>query len=252
MFLDEEIVFNRPDVTSGRYNFCSVVRVPLVAAPFRVRLLSLSFLFSVRKSGKKIEDLGRSCEAKKMKQKILQIIDECLEVKKKSKLLVDVIEKITREIIKCYRNDRKVVIFGNGGSASDAQHIVTELVSRFEKERKSLSAISLTTNTSTLTAIANDYSFDKIFSRQVESTVIKGDIVIAISTSGNSKNVIEGAKQSKKQGAIVVGFTGSNGGKLKSVCDIILEVPSNVTARIQEVHITVGHIICKLVEDEIF
>jgi len=188
----------------------------------------------------------------KMKQKILQIIDDSIAVKEKSRSLSGVIEKIARVIIKCYRAGGKVVVFGNGGSAADAQHIATELVSRFEKERKSLNAIALTTNTSAITAIANDYSFGKIFSRQVESTVEKKDVVIAISTSGNSKNVIDGAKQSKKQGAVVVGFTGSDGGKIKSVCDITLKVPSNITARIQEVHITVGHIICKLVEDELF
>ncbi|MFH1540399.1 MAG: D-sedoheptulose 7-phosphate isomerase [Elusimicrobiota bacterium] len=187
-----------------------------------------------------------------MINKILQIIDECLEVKEKSQLLAPVIEKIAQEIIKCYRNDRKIVIFGNGGSAADAQHIATELVCRFEKNRKSLNAISLTTNTSILTAIANDYSFDKIFSRQVEAIVEKGDVVIAISTSGNSKNVIEAAKQAKKQGAIIIGFTGFNDGKLKNVCDIILMAPSKITARIQEVHIMVGHIICKLVEEELF
>jgi len=186
-----------------------------------------------------------------MKQKILQIIDDSIAIKEKSKSLSGAIEKITLAIIKCYRAGGKVVIFGNGGSAADAQHIATELVSRFEKERKSLNAISLTTNTSSLTAIANDYSFDKIFSRQVESTVRKGDVVIAISTSGNSENVIDGAKQSKKQGATIVGFLGCDGGKLKKLCDIPLIVPSKNTARIQEVHITVGHIICKLVEDEV-
>ena len=188
----------------------------------------------------------------KMKNKILQIIDDSIAVKEKSKLLSGVIDKIAKAIIKCYRADGKVVIFGNGGSAADAQHIVTELVSRFEKERKSLNAVALTTNTSAITAIANDYSFGKIFSRQVESTVEKKDVVIAISTSGNSKNVVEGAKQSKKQGAIIVGFLGCDGGKLKKLCDIPLIVPSKNTARIQEMHITVGHIICKLVEDELF
>ncbi|MEW6556578.1 MAG: D-sedoheptulose 7-phosphate isomerase [Elusimicrobiota bacterium] len=187
-----------------------------------------------------------------MKSKILQIIDDSIAVKQNSKALVPVIYKIAKEIINCYRRKNKVVIFGNGGSAADAQHIATELVCRFEKERKSLNALALTTNTSILTAVANDYSFDKIFSRQIESTVQKSDVVIAISTSGNSKNVVEAAKQAKKHGAVVVGFTGADGGKLKRVCDIILKVPSKNTARIQEVHITVGHILCKLVEDEPF
>ncbi|OGS38848.1 MAG: phosphoheptose isomerase [Elusimicrobia bacterium RIFOXYD2_FULL_34_30] len=187
-----------------------------------------------------------------MKQKILNILDESISIKEKSKLLVDVIENIAQEVIKCYKNGNKVVLFGNGGSAADAQHISTEFVSRFEKERKSLFAIALTTNTSAITAIGNDYSFDKVFTRQVEAFVQKGDVVIAISTSGNSKNVIDAAEQSKKQGAVIIGFAGASGGKLKDVCNITLKVPSENTARIQEVHITVGHIICKLVEDELF
>lgn len=187
-----------------------------------------------------------------MKEKILKIINESIAVKEKSKVLSGAIEKIVRQIIGCYHKGKKVVIFGNGGSAADAQHIATELVCRFEKERKSLPAIALTTNTSMITAVANDYSFDNIFLRQVESTVQKGDVVIAISTSGNSRNVIIAAKQSKKQGAVVVGFTGDSGGKLKGVCGITLTVPSKNTARIQEMHITAGHIICKLIEDELF
>ena len=187
-----------------------------------------------------------------MKDRIIALIDESIAVKESSKTLSNTIEIIARELIKSYRAGGKLIIFGNGGSAADAQHLSTEFVSRFEKERKSLNAIALTTNTSTLTAIANDYSFDKVFSRQVESIVQKGDVVLAISTSGGAKNVIEGAKQAKIQGAIVVGFTGETGGDLKDVCDITLMVPSKQTARIQEVHITVGHIICKLIEDELF
>ncbi|MBN1383657.1 MAG: D-sedoheptulose 7-phosphate isomerase [Elusimicrobia bacterium] len=187
-----------------------------------------------------------------MNKKILDIINESIIVKEKSKKLSGTIEKIADEIVKCYRRGKKVVIFGNGGSAADAQHIATEFVSRFEKERRSLPAIALTTNTSMLTAIGNDYSFDKIFTRQAESLVQKGDVVIAISTSGNSVNVIDAAKQSKKRGAVVVGFAGATGGKLKEVCNITLMIPSNCTARIQEMHITAGHIICKLIEDELF
>ncbi|OGS43363.1 MAG: phosphoheptose isomerase [Elusimicrobia bacterium RIFOXYD2_FULL_34_15] len=187
-----------------------------------------------------------------MKQKILDILNESISVKEKSKSLADVIEKISQEVVKCYKNNKKVVLLGNGGSAADAQHIATEFVSRFEKERKALPAMALNTNTSSLTAIGNDYSFDKVFSRQIEAFVQKGDVVIAISTSGNSKNVIDAVEQAKKQGAVTVGFAGESGGKLKDVCDIIFRVPSKNTARIQEVHITVGHIICKLVEDELF
>jgi len=186
-----------------------------------------------------------------MKNKILNIIDESISVKEKTKKLSGVIEEITRAIVKCYRSGKKVVLFGNGGSAADCQHIATELVCRFEKERKSFSAVALTTDTSLLTAVSNDYGFEKVFSRQVEGIVQKGDVVIAISTSGNSKNVISAAKQAKKQGACVVGFTGIGGGELKNICNMTLEVPSKVTARIQEVHITVGHIICELIENEL-
>jgi len=185
-----------------------------------------------------------------MKNKILNIINESISVKEKTKKLSGIIEEIAGAIIKCYRAGGKVVLFGNGGSAADCQHIATELMCRFEKERKSFSAVALTTDTSLLTAVSNDYGFDRVFARQVEGIVSKGDAVIAISTSGNSKNVISAARQAKKQGAFVIGFTGAGGGQLKGVCNITLAVPSKVTARIQEVHITVGHIICKLIEND--
>lgn len=186
-----------------------------------------------------------------MKNIINRIIDNSIEVKQGTKKLTGVIEKIAVEIERCYRNGNKVILFGNGGSAADCQHLATELVCRFEKERKSLNAISLTANTSLLTAISNDYGFERMFSRQVESIAEKGDVIIAISTSGNSPNVLEAAKVAKRKGAVVIGFTGANGGKLKKVSDIILQIPSNITARVQEAHIMVGHIICKLIEDEL-
>ncbi len=155
-------------------------------------------------------------------------------------------------VIECYREGKKVILFGNGGSAADAQHIATELVCRFQKERKSLPTIALTTDTSALTAIGNDYGFDRIFSRQVESITEKGDVVIGISTSGNSVNVIEGVKEAKKLGAYTIGFLGATGGKLKNIVDLALCIPSEKTARIQETHITVGHIVCEIVEEELF
>jgi len=143
-------------------------------------------------------------------------------------------------------------LFGNGGSAADAQHIAAELVGQYKLKRKSLPAIALTTNTSILTSIGNDYGFDKIFERQIESLVTNKDIAIGISTSGNSENVLRGILKAKKIGAKTIAFTGNDGGKLKGAVDILLNIPSNNTPRVQEAHITIGHIICGIVESEIF
>lgn len=162
------------------------------------------------------------------------------------------IEEISREIINCYRNKGKVVVFGNGGSAADAQHIVGELVGKFQTERESLPAIALNTNASVVTAVGNDYGFNAIFKRQIEGLVNGKDLAIGISTSGNSENVVEGLLKAKEKGAKTVGFTGKGGGKMKDIVDILLDVPSGGTPRIQEGHITAGHIICGLVEKEIF
>jgi len=162
------------------------------------------------------------------------------------------IEEISRAIINCYKNKGKVVLFGNGGSAADAQHIAGELVGKFKLERKSLFAIALTTNTSIMSAVGNDYGFERIFERQIESMVDDKDIIIGISTSGNSENVIKGILKAKEKGAKVIAFTGSSGGKMKDIVDILLNIPSDNTPRIQESHITIGHIICGLVEKELF
>lgn len=162
------------------------------------------------------------------------------------------IQEIADVLIKAYKHGNKMVLFGNGGSASDAQHIATEMVCSFvSKERKSLPALALTTNTSLLTAIGNDFDFEKVFSRQVESMVQKGDVVIALSTSGNSPNVLEGAKAARKRKAIVIGFTGQDGGKLAPLTDICLKVPSKVTAHIQEAHIATAHLLCAMIESEL-
>jgi D-sedoheptulose 7-phosphate isomerase len=169
-----------------------------------------------------------------------------------SKTQVGLIAKIAKVIINAYRCGNKVIWFGNGGSAADAQHLACELVSKFYIDRKALASIALTTNTSELTAIANDYSFDRIFARQVEALANSGDVVIGITTSGNSQNVIEGINEAKRRGAITVGFTGASGGKLKEYADHILMVPSEETPHIQESHIMIGHIICYLVENELF
>jgi D-sedoheptulose 7-phosphate isomerase len=162
------------------------------------------------------------------------------------------IVRVTDVITNACRNGNTVFWFGNGGSAADAQHLACELVSRFFIERKALASIALTTNTSELTAIANDYDFNAVFSRQIEALVKPGDVVIGISTSGNSPNVIEGIRAAKRLGAITVAFTGATGGKLQGKADYLLSVPSDVTPHIQESHIMIGHVLCYLVEKELF
>ena len=165
--------------------------------------------------------------------------------------LSEKIEESINEIIKCFKRGNKIIVFGNGGSAADAQHIVAEFIGRFQKERKSLPAISLTTDSSIITSLANDYSYDIVFSRQCESLVSKGDVVIGISTSGKSKNVKEGIKAAKKKGAITIGLLGGDGGTIKNIVDISIVVLSTNTARIQEVHRVIYHIICDVVENEL-
>ena len=166
--------------------------------------------------------------------------------------LMSVIIKIAEIIIEAYRNGKKVILFGNGGSAADAQHITAELVGKYYLDRDPLPAVALTTNTSSLTAIGNGYSLDIVFTRQLKALGQKGDVVIGISTSGNSENVIQAFKVAREMGLITVGFTGKSGGKLRSVADHCLCIPSNDTPRIQEGHITIGHIICEIVERELF
>lgn len=162
---------------------------------------------------------------------------------------IGTIAAMTEEITKALKNGNKILFFGNGGSAADSQHIAAEFIGRFQRERKSLPAIALTTDTSILTALGNDYGFDVIFSRQVQGLGRKGDVAVAISTSGNSKNVMEGVKQAKTMGIKTLSFTGCGGGKLAALCDLNLIVESSSTARIQESHICFFHIICELVED---
>lgn len=184
---------------------------------------------------------------------ISDYIERSIQTKKEVReTRIEVIAQIAEVIVDAYRQGKKVVWFGNGGSAADAQHLACELVSRFYLERKALASIALTTNTSELTAIANDSNFDQIFARQIEGLVNQGDIAIGISTSGTSQNVIKGIKKAKQLGAITVAFTGANGGKLKGNVDFLLDVPSSITPHIQESHIMIGHIICYLVEKELF
>ena len=188
-----------------------------------------------------------------MKRRIENIIRASIHIKQN--LLEDElsnIEKAVRLITDCIRRGGKLLIFGNGGSAADSQHIAAEFVGRFKLERKAMSAIALTTNTSTLTALSNDYGYEVSFKRQVESLGNKGDVSLAISTSGNAKNVIEAVKTSKEKGLKTIALTGKNGGMLTPLCDISIVASSEDTARVQEAHILVGHIIAELVESDIF
>ncbi len=146
-------------------------------------------------------------------------------------------------------NGKKMLIAGNGGSASDAQHIAAEFTGRFVKERKPLAAIALSTDTSALTAIGNDYGFENVFSRQLEALALPGDLFLAISTSGSSANVINAIHSAKKTGCKTLGLSGRDGGKMNELCDLNIVVPSDITARIQEMHILIGHIFCKAVDD---
>jgi len=191
-------------------------------------------------------------EADSMHREIANRLEESAQIKKAiAKSRIAEIEHVVEFIIGAYKTGGKVVLFGNGGSAADAQHIASELVGRFMLKRQAFPAIALTTNTSTLTALANDYGYETVFSRQVEALVNERDVVIGISTSGNSPNVVEAIKMAKIKGAKTVALTGSDGGKLAEVADLALIVPSDSTPRIQEAHITIGHIVCELVEKEL-
>lgn len=154
--------------------------------------------------------------------------------------------------VACMKNGRKILLAGNGGSAADAQHIAGEFVSRFAFDRPGLSAIALTTDTSILTAIGNDYGYELLFARQVQAHGVQGDVFIAYSTSGKSKNIIRALTEARKLGLVTIGFTGAHGGEMTDLCDYLLEIPSIVTPKIQEGHLILGHILCGIVENQIF
>jgi D-sedoheptulose 7-phosphate isomerase len=151
-------------------------------------------------------------------------------------------------IMGCLRNGGKVLFFGNGGSAADAQHLAAELVGRFVRERAGLPAIALTTDSSILTAVGNDYGFEQVFARQIQALGRPGDVAVAISTSGNSANVLEGVKEARKRNLKTIGLTGKDGGTLAQQADVAITIPSTSTARIQECHIAIGHLFCELVD----
>lgn len=166
--------------------------------------------------------------------------------------IINTVLKVVKEIVSCYKNGGKILLCGNGGSAADAQHIAAELSGRFYFDRPSLAAEAIHVNTSYLTAVANDYSFSQVYARYVSGAGTPGDILIGISTSGNSENIINAFSAAKNKGMITVGLSGSTGGKMKNNVDFLIAIPSDDTPRIQESHILVGHILCELVEREMF
>ena len=163
-----------------------------------------------------------------------------------------ILDSMARESLKAFKSGKKILLCGNGGSAADSQHIAAEFIARFKKERRSLPAIALTTDTSVLTAIGNDYNYDVVFSRQVEGLGQAGDLLIAISTSGNSKSVLEAVRQAKHQQLVTLGFTGKDGGILKNIVDICYQAQSTATSHIQEMHITALHALSEVVENVLF
>lgn len=201
----------------------------------------------------------RDGECKQMKSSIFefmndQIIDS-IQVKQNiinDKKLMELIEQVSLQAIEVYKKGNKIILGGNGGSAADAQHIAGELVSRFYFDRPGLPALALTTDTSILTAIGNDYGYERLFSRQIQANGNQGDMFIGISTSGNSPNILKALEECKAQNIITVGLTGGQGGLMEELCDYSIKVPSNETPRVQESHILIGHIICSIVEEAIF
>lgn len=182
-------------------------------------------------------------------------IKDSLKIKKellKNETLIKQIVEIADLIIKAFKTEKKLLFCGNGGSAADAQHLAAEFSGRYYLNRAPLHAEALHTDTSFMTAVANDFSFDEVYSRLIKGIGKDGDILIGMSTSGNSKNVTKALEQAKKQGLITIGFTGKKGGEMNNHCDLIINIPSNDTPRIQECHLMLGHAICELVEKELF
>jgi D-sedoheptulose 7-phosphate isomerase len=186
---------------------------------------------------------------------IKKAIKNSIETKKKilrDKNTLLIVEKVSEEIIEAFKNNKKVLLCGNGGSAADAQHIAAEFSGKFYLDREPLFAEALHTNTSFLTSVANDFSYNQVFSRAVKAKGENGDILIGISTSGNSLNVIKAIKAANKMKMVSIGLSGKTGGKMNNLCKYLIKVPSTDTPRIQESHILIGHIICEIVEKEIF
>lgn len=190
-----------------------------------------------------------------MTDQIKNIIQESIDVKSlvlNNEALIETVESSVSLILKAFRNGNKVLFCGNGGSAADAQHLAAEFSGRFYTDREALPAEALHVNTSYLTAVANDYSYDVVYSRLIQGIGNKGDVLVGLSTSGNSTNIIKAFETARSKGMATIGLTGSTGGKMKECSDLLLNVPSNDTPRIQESHILLGHIICQLVEEQYF
>ena len=190
-----------------------------------------------------------------MTGKIKNIIEASIKVKQQLLLndeIINTVNDCVNVMVTAFKNGNKVLFCGNGGSASDAQHLAAEFSGRFYKDRDALPAEALHCNTSYLTAVANDYSYDVIYSRLVKGIGNKGDVLVGLSTSGNSKNIVAAFEVAKEKGVITIGFTGESGGVMKSISDYLLNVPSFDTPRIQESHIMLGHIICEMVEEQYF
>lgn len=180
--------------------------------------------------------------------RVREVLEEAIRIRRDLAAQADAIARAAQIVRASLKAGGTLYLCGNGGSAADCQHIAAELVGRYRQERPAMRAVSLTTDTSALTAIGNDYGYDRVFERQVEAHVEKGDVLMALSTSGNSESVLRAAALAKKRGASVIGLSGRTGGKLKSLCDLCLCVPADTSDRIQECHITIGHVICELVE----
>ena len=186
-----------------------------------------------------------------IKNKIIQSIEVKQHLLSNNDLLLT-IEKVAHKMVETFKNGGKVLFCGNGGSAADAQHISAELSGRFYKDREPLYAEALHVNTSYLTAVANDYSFDEVYSRMIKAMGQKGDLLVGLSTSGNSSNILNAIETANKLGMTTVGLTGNSGGKLKDLCSYLINIPSNDTPRIQESHILIGHILCEITEKLMF
>lgn len=190
-----------------------------------------------------------------MTEKIKSIISSSINVKQtilSDGSLIPVIEQVSNELVKCLRNGNRIYFCGNGGSAADAQHLAAEFSGRFYTDRKALPAEALHVNTSYLTAVANDYSYDVVYSRLIDGIANEGDVVVGLSTSGNSTNIVKAFESARAKKIVTVGFTGKEGGKMKGLSDFLINIPSNDTPRIQESHIMLGHIICQMVEELYF
>lgn len=190
-----------------------------------------------------------------MKAYIQTQLEAAFEIKRKlleDPSLIDLIQIVVARSVQAFQSGNKILAAGNGGSAADAQHIVAEFVSRFYFDRPALAAEALSVNTSILTAIGNDYGYEQLFARQIEANARAGDVFFALSTSGNSPNILLAAQAARQKGLTVVGFTGQLGGKLAALCDFCFKAPSSDTPRIQEVHILIGHVICAAIEIELF